>query len=93
MVLSCFDASISDTPSSFFDVTNKRLMSQPKVFQNMGLGCRVEYHKGMWRIHSKSNQLFVVGVPFSPYSNFKPSNVTPIYLDSELQQAKDVRGY
>ncbi len=41
------------------------------------------YHKSMWRFFIKSNQILVVGVPNSPYSSFKPSRVTPIYLDDQ----------
>jgi len=76
-----------DDPRDF-----KTWLQVAKCFKIWDLDAR-GYHKGMWRIHSKSNQLLVVGVPFSPYSNFKPSNVTPIYLDSESQQAKEARGY
>ncbi len=39
------------------------------------------YHKSLWRFFMKGNQLLVVGVPHSPYSSFKPSHVTPIYLE------------
>jgi len=26
-------------------------------------------HKGLWRLHLKTNPVFVVGVPYSPYSS------------------------
>ncbi|XP_054162791.1 protein O-linked-mannose beta-1,2-N-acetylglucosaminyltransferase 1-like isoform X2 [Oppia nitens] len=41
------------------------------------------YHNSMWRFFYKQNQILVVGVPNSPYSSFKPSHVTPIYLEDK----------
>ncbi|XP_070563050.1 protein O-linked-mannose beta-1,2-N-acetylglucosaminyltransferase 1-like [Ptychodera flava] len=38
------------------------------------------FHKAMWRMFMKKNALFIVGVPASPYSRYKPASVTPIYL-------------
>ncbi|KAI1289784.1 Protein O-linked-mannose beta-1,2-N-acetylglucosaminyltransferase 1 [Halotydeus destructor] len=37
-------------------------------------------HRGLWRLFVNGSPLLVVGVPFSPYSSFKPASVTPIYL-------------
>jgi beta-1,2-N-acetylglucosaminyltransferase len=41
------------------------------------------YHNSMWRFFYKGNHVLVVGVPNSPYSSFKPSHVTPIYLEDK----------
>ncbi|CAG0893969.1 unnamed protein product, partial [Cyprideis torosa] len=35
-------------------------------------------HRGLWRLHVNGTALAVIGVPFSPYSEFKPGSVTPI---------------
>lgn len=39
------------------------------------------YHKSMWRMRMKGSELLVIGVPQSEYSQFKPANITPIYLE------------
>jgi beta-1,2-N-acetylglucosaminyltransferase len=39
-------------------------------------------HRGLWRLFVNNSHLLVVGVPFSPYSAFKPSSVTPVFLDN-----------
>lgn len=39
------------------------------------------FHNGLWRIWLKGNQILIVGVPFSKYSNFKPDNLLPIKLE------------
>ncbi|XP_033606781.1 protein O-linked-mannose beta-1,2-N-acetylglucosaminyltransferase 1-like isoform X2 [Cryptotermes secundus] len=41
------------------------------------------YHKSTWRLHIKGSEMLVVGVPYSEYSKFKPSNVTPVYLEEK----------
>ncbi|XP_019858766.1 PREDICTED: protein O-linked-mannose beta-1,2-N-acetylglucosaminyltransferase 1-like [Amphimedon queenslandica] len=48
-----------------------------KCFKLWDLDAR-GFHKGLWRIWLKKNQILVVGVPFSAYSKFKPHNVVPI---------------
>lgn len=53
-----------------------------KCFKVWDLDAR-GYHKSMWRLFMKGNQLLVVGVPNSPYSSFKPARVTPIYLENQ----------
>ncbi|XP_034003097.1 protein O-linked-mannose beta-1,2-N-acetylglucosaminyltransferase 1 [Trematomus bernacchii] len=39
------------------------------------------YHSGLWRLFRKRNHVLVVAVPISPYSEKKPTGVTPIQLD------------
>ncbi|KAM6962643.1 protein O-linked-mannose beta-1,2-N-acetylglucosaminyltransferase 1 [Aplochiton taeniatus] len=39
------------------------------------------YHNGLWRLWRKRNQVLVVAVPISPYSEKKPAQVTPIHLE------------
>lgn len=46
------------------------------------------YHKGMWRLFMKKNHLFIVGVPHSPYSKFKPDNTVPIYLEAPTEKRR-----
>uniref|UniRef100_A0AAY4CQ38 Protein O-linked-mannose beta-1,2-N-acetylglucosaminyltransferase n=1 Tax=Denticeps clupeoides TaxID=299321 RepID=A0AAY4CQ38_9TELE len=41
------------------------------------------YHKGLWRLFRKKNQVMVVAVPISPYSIKKPAHVTPIHFDPQ----------
>lgn len=38
------------------------------------------YHKGMWRLHIHGAPFFIIGAPYSPYSVYKPRNVTPMKL-------------
>ena len=39
------------------------------------------FHKGLWRLWLKGNQVLVVGHPYSPYSRkYKPSDVKPLHL-------------
>ncbi|KAL5487412.1 hypothetical protein EMCRGX_G020007 [Ephydatia muelleri] len=39
------------------------------------------FHKGLWRLWLKGNQVLVVGHPYSPYSSkYKPSDVKPLHL-------------
>ncbi|XP_071522133.1 protein O-linked-mannose beta-1,2-N-acetylglucosaminyltransferase 1-like [Panulirus ornatus] len=48
------------------------------------------YHRGMWRLNIKSNPLLIVGVPFSQYSKFKPSDLKPLYMEApEKDKDKD----
>lgn len=46
------------------------------------------FHKGMWRLYIKKNHLFIIGVPHSPYSKFKPDNIVPIYLETHADKRK-----
>ncbi|XP_013781473.2 protein O-linked-mannose beta-1,2-N-acetylglucosaminyltransferase 1-like [Limulus polyphemus] len=61
-----------------------------KCFKIWDLDAR-GYHKSMWRMFMKGNQLLVVGVPNSSYSVFKPSQVTPIYLESHKIDKNRIR--
>lgn len=36
------------------------------------------YHRGLWRLNYYSVHLLVIGVPYSPYSVYKPPNVLAI---------------
>ncbi|XP_074595619.1 protein O-linked-mannose beta-1,2-N-acetylglucosaminyltransferase 1-like isoform X2 [Brevipalpus obovatus] len=54
-----------------------------KCFKIWDLDAR-GYHKSMWRFFLKGNQILVVGVPNSPYSSFKPSEVIPIFLEDKM---------
>lgn len=38
------------------------------------------YHRGMWRLHYNGVHLLIIGVPYSPYSVFKPPHVMPLQL-------------
>ena len=57
-------------------------LSVAKCFKTWDLDPR-GYHKSMWRFFFKGNHILVIGVPHSPYSAFKPTRLTPIYLDEE----------
>ncbi|XP_014288825.1 protein O-linked-mannose beta-1,2-N-acetylglucosaminyltransferase 1 [Halyomorpha halys] len=46
------------------------------------------YHKAMWRLRIKNNELLVIGYPFSPYSIYKPENIKPLNL--HLQNSREV---
>nr|XP_006825422.1 PREDICTED: protein O-linked-mannose beta-1,2-N-acetylglucosaminyltransferase 1-like [Saccoglossus kowalevskii] len=46
------------------------------------------YHKATWRMFMKKNHLFIIGDPASQYSKYKPSFVTPIYLQKK-EEKKD----
>ena len=37
-------------------------------------------HNAMWRFFLKGKPVLVVGVPASPYAQYMPASVTPIYL-------------
>lgn len=57
-------------------------MQVAKCFRLWDLDAR-GFHNGLWRFFMKSNHILVVGVPYSPYSKYKPSSVSPIYLKKE----------
>ena len=57
-------------------------MQVAKCFKLWDLDAR-GFHQGLWRFFLKSNHILVVGVPYSPYSKFKPTSVTPIYLEKK----------
>jgi beta-1,2-N-acetylglucosaminyltransferase len=40
-------------------------------------------HQGLWRFFINNSHLLVVGVPDSPYSSFKPKEITPISVTDE----------
>ncbi|XP_068245116.1 protein O-linked-mannose beta-1,2-N-acetylglucosaminyltransferase 1-like [Palaemon carinicauda] len=44
------------------------------------------FHNGMWRLNIKQNYLLIIGYPFSSYSNYKPSSVTPLYIDPKEKE-------
>lgn len=46
------------------------------------------FHKSMWRQYLKDKHIVIVGVPASPYSDLKPSDVTPILLEDK-EKKKD----
>ncbi|KAK7601264.1 hypothetical protein V9T40_008705 [Parthenolecanium corni] len=52
-----------------------------KCFKIWDLDAR-GYHRSMWRLRLKGNEVLIIGVPSSDYSQYKPSNVTPIYMQS-----------
>ncbi|KAJ9595636.1 hypothetical protein L9F63_013188 [Diploptera punctata] len=58
-----------------------------KCFKIWDLDAR-GYHKSMWRMHMKGNEMLVIGVPNSEYSKYKPSNITPIYLEAHKDKSK-----
>ncbi|CAB3383749.1 Hypothetical predicted protein [Cloeon dipterum] len=60
-----------------------------KCFKIWDLDAR-GYHNSMWRMHMKGSELLVIGVPNSDYSKFKPSNVTPIYLERPKEKIKSI---
>ncbi|XP_057375549.1 protein O-linked-mannose beta-1,2-N-acetylglucosaminyltransferase 1-like [Daphnia carinata] len=45
-------------------------------------------HKGLWRFYLKNNSIVVVGVPFSPYSKFKPTTLNPMELHPAVTTRK-----
>ncbi|XP_014673623.1 PREDICTED: protein O-linked-mannose beta-1,2-N-acetylglucosaminyltransferase 1-like [Priapulus caudatus] len=65
------------------DVAN--WMEVAKCFRVWDLDVRGQ-HNSMWRLHMRGNPLFVVGVPASPYSSFKPGDVAPILLQPANQK-------
>ncbi|XKL66269.1 hypothetical protein PGB90_009689 [Kerria lacca] len=50
-----------------------------KCFKIWDLDAR-GYHRSMWRFKMKGNEILVIGVPSSDYSQYKPLNLTPIYI-------------
>jgi len=48
------------------------------------------YHKGLWRLHYNQTPLFVVGVPFSPYSTYRPDGVVPLEMSVSKQGSNKV---
>lgn len=42
------------------------------------------FHKSMWRLFLKTNHILIIGTPASPYSEYKPANVLPIYLNESI---------
>ncbi|XP_059490734.1 protein O-linked-mannose beta-1,2-N-acetylglucosaminyltransferase 1-like [Neocloeon triangulifer] len=60
-----------------------------KCFKIWDLDAR-GYHKSMWRMHAKGSELLVIGVPNSDYSKYKPSNVTPIFLERPKEKLKNI---
>ncbi|XP_050402882.1 protein O-linked-mannose beta-1,2-N-acetylglucosaminyltransferase 1 [Patella vulgata] len=49
------------------------------------------FHKSMWRMFLKQNHLLIVGVPASPYAEYKPEHVTPLFLNSTVTTQKTRR--
>ncbi|XP_049805744.1 protein O-linked-mannose beta-1,2-N-acetylglucosaminyltransferase 1-like isoform X1 [Schistocerca nitens] len=58
-----------------------------KCFKIWDLDAR-GHHKSMWRMHMKGSEMLVIGVPNSEYSIYKPSNITPIYLEAQADKGK-----
>ncbi|KAF4532879.1 hypothetical protein B566_EDAN001482 [Ephemera danica] len=58
-----------------------------KCFKIWDLDAR-GYHKSMWRMHMKGSEMLVIGVPNSDYSKYKPSNITPIFLEQQKDKNK-----
>nr|CAD7461648.1 unnamed protein product [Timema tahoe] len=58
-----------------------------KCFKIWDLDAR-GYHKSMWRMHMMESEMLVIGVPNSEYAKYKPSNITPIYLESHKDKRK-----
>ncbi|XP_066996973.1 protein O-linked-mannose beta-1,2-N-acetylglucosaminyltransferase 1 [Anabrus simplex] len=58
-----------------------------KCFKIWDLDAR-GYHKSMWRMHMKGSEMLVIGVPNSEYAKYKPSNITPIYLEPQKEKNK-----
>lgn len=46
------------------------------------------FHKSMWRQFLKDKHILIVGVPASPYSDLKPSDVTPILLEDKKDKER-----
>ncbi|XP_052257109.1 protein O-linked-mannose beta-1,2-N-acetylglucosaminyltransferase 1-like isoform X3 [Dreissena polymorpha] len=44
------------------------------------------FHKSMWRQFLHGKHLVIVGVPASPYSDLKPADVNPIYLQEPKKE-------
>ncbi|XP_072172735.1 protein O-linked-mannose beta-1,2-N-acetylglucosaminyltransferase 1-like [Diadema setosum] len=59
-------------------------MSTAKCFHIWDLDAR-GFHKAMWRLFVKKNPVFIVGVPASPYSKYKPTDVEPIYMEQKKE--------
>ncbi|KAG1678559.1 Protein O-linked-mannose beta-1,2-N-acetylglucosaminyltransferase 1 [Nymphon striatum] len=49
------------------------------------------YYKGIWRMYMKGHQHLVIGVPYSPFSKFKPKNIKPIVLKAHQTSKSRVR--
>lgn len=47
------------------------------------------FHKSMWRQFLHGKHIIMVGVPASPYSEFKPPEVTPVYLEEQKQKQEN----
>ncbi|XP_052830859.1 protein O-linked-mannose beta-1,2-N-acetylglucosaminyltransferase 1 [Octopus bimaculoides] len=47
------------------------------------------FHKSMWRLFLKTNHLIIIGSPASPYSEYMPANILPIYLNDSVPFRKD----
>ncbi|XP_023717300.1 protein O-linked-mannose beta-1,2-N-acetylglucosaminyltransferase 1 [Cryptotermes secundus] len=58
-----------------------------KCFKIWDLDAR-GYHKSMWRMRVKGSDMLVIGVPNSEYAKYKPSNITPIYLEPQKDKNK-----
>nr|XP_054765150.1 protein O-linked-mannose beta-1,2-N-acetylglucosaminyltransferase 1-like [Lytechinus pictus] len=90
----CDEAFIPDTPNGgetyvmYIRVYNDRdfdtWLSTAKCFHIWDLDAR-GFHKAMWRLFMKKNHVFIVGVPASPYSKYKPTDVEPIYIEQKKE--------
>ncbi|KPM02381.1 O-linked-mannose beta-1,2-N-acetylglucosaminyltransferase 1-like protein [Sarcoptes scabiei] len=56
-----------------------------KCFRIWDLDAR-GYHNSMWRFFLNHNHILVIGVPYSPYSHLKPTNVIPISVNETENQ-------
>nr|XP_027198225.1 protein O-linked-mannose beta-1,2-N-acetylglucosaminyltransferase 1-like [Dermatophagoides pteronyssinus] len=48
------------------------------------------YHNGMWRLHYYHSHLIIIGVPYSPYSVFKPPHIVPLSLLSKSSSSSSL---
>ncbi|XP_069695480.1 protein O-linked-mannose beta-1,2-N-acetylglucosaminyltransferase 1-like isoform X2 [Periplaneta americana] len=58
-----------------------------KCFKVWDLDAR-GFHKSMWRMHMKGSEILIIGVPNSEYAKYKPSDITPIYLEPRKEKTK-----
>lgn len=47
------------------------------------------FHKSMWRQFLKDKHIVIVGVPASPYSDLKPSDITPVFIEDKKDKQKE----
>eukprot|EP00057_Strongylocentrotus_purpuratus_P023346 XP_011677820.1 PREDICTED: protein O-linked-mannose beta-1,2-N-acetylglucosaminyltransferase 1 [Strongylocentrotus purpuratus] len=90
----CDEAFIPETPNGgdtyvmYIRMYNDRdfdtWLSTAKCFHIWDLDAR-GFHKALWRLFMKKNHIFIVGVPASPYSKYKPTDVEPIFIEQKKE--------